>query len=164
VNKLRYENHSKDTFNGDIVSIDISIDRESLEYTLKQLEYILWQAKEMLNRQALRPKTWEAKVESPVVQLEQESSTPNNDQKSQEKEQSQKIVKTSNISEHYMPSTVNVGHTGKQYIITHPEGFVTDANGEITSNQVIAESLIIKLKQGSDTTIPNTWKVQVIDL
>ncbi len=131
---------------------------------LTYLEKEIWQAKETLNQRAHKQRTWDQKEENQVVPQEQESSIHSNDQRLPEKEQSQRTVKTNDISEHYMPSTVSMGRSGKQYIISHPEGLVIDANGEITSNQVIAESLIIKLKQGSDVTIPNTWKVQVIDL
>jgi len=125
---------------------------------------LLWQVREMLEALEAKQKTWDQKEESQEVQPEQEHSIPHNDQKLPEKEQSQRIRKVSDISEHYMPSTVNIGHSSKQYIISHPEGFVVDANGDVTSNQVIAESLIIKLRKGSDVTISNNWKVQVIDL
>lgn len=149
---------------GPRISLDISAADIYLDETIEELENIVCQAKETLRARVAKQKTWDQKEGNPVVRQEPESSTHSNAQTSQEKEQSQRTTKTNDISEHYMPSTVSIGHTGKQYIVSHPEGFVTDAKGEMTSNQVIAESLIIKLKQGSDITIPNTWKVQVIDL
>lgn len=126
---------------------DISL-RDHLTANIERIK-VLCLEKETLSQLAHKQKTWDQKEENPVVQLEQESSTPSNDQKSQEKEQSQKIVKTNN----------------KQCVISYPIGYSTNVQtGNSHDNADIAADMLNSLREGFDITIPNTFKLQVIDL
>jgi hypothetical protein len=115
---------------------------------LERLEQAIWLAKETLKAQAVKQKTWDQKVESQEVQLEQESSTPNNDQTSLEKEQSQRTTKTNKL----------------QFIITFPDGHtICPITRQAKPNWVLANQLLNSLKDGKSVLLPITWKVQVIE-
>ena len=132
-----------------IVHIELCAITEASDISIKELERILWQAKETLNQQVAKQKTWDQPEENQVAQPEQESSIPNKDQRLPEKEQSQKIVKTNK----------------KQYIISYPQGQSIDADtNEILDNCDIARNIQAALNCGDSISIPNYWKVQVIDL
>jgi hypothetical protein len=113
------------------------------------LEKEIWQAKGTLNQLVAKQKTWDQKEENQVAPQEQESSTPSNDQRLPEKEQSQRTARTNK----------------KQYIISYPPGYsVNVESGETKDNSDIAADMINSLREGFDITIPNTFKLQVIDL
>jgi hypothetical protein len=138
--KIEYVNNCTDRETGSRVSVDISVSPHLVQNAIQELEKLVCQAKETLRALEVKPKTWDQKVENPVVQQEHVSSTPNNDQKSQEKEQSQKIVKTSDIL--------------KQYLVSYGSGLDTEA----------VESLMEELDKGNSVYYPDTITVQVIDL
>ena len=144
---MNYDVTSTDKETGDKIRIDMSISTSMIPYAIKALETLVCQAKETLRAREVKQKTWDQKVENPVVQPEQESSIHNNAQTSPEKEQSQKIVKTNK----------------KQYIVTYPEGNTVQFGKEIP-NSFVAKLLLSDLEQGHDITITHPWKVQVIDL
>lgn len=149
MNKISLHQRSTHKETGDDISLAMDITPGNELKDLHELEILVCQVKETLRALAHKQKTWDQKVENPVVQPEQESSTPNNDQKSQEKEQSQRTVKTNN----------------KQYIITYPLGTTKCYDTGITiPNVQLAENVVVALREGKDISIPNTWKVQVIDL
>lgn len=133
---------------GDDISLAMDITPGNEARILHELEIIVCQVKETLNQLARKQKTWDQKEENPVAQQEQESSTHSNDQRLQEKEQSQKIVKTN-----------------KQYIISYPPGSTRCLDtGKEARNCDIADAMVAALRVGDDITMPNDWKVQVIDL
>jgi len=125
------------------------VDYTSLVRHLLNMELLICQVKAMLNLPDHKQKTWDQKEESQEVPQEHVSSTHNNDQRLPEKEQSQKIVKTSK----------------KQYIISYPHGAtICQSSGESLSNCDLSEKVLLTLRNGGDVTMPNDWKVQVIDL
>ena len=115
--------------------------------TLHTIRTLVCQVKATLNQLEPKLKTLDQKEESQEDQQEQESSIHNNDQKSPEKGQKQKIRKPSR----------------PQFVISFPEGkALCKVTGQIKDNSVIADMLLDALYNGLDISIPNTWTLQVI--
>ena len=114
------------------------VDYTSLVRHLLNMELLICQVKAMLNLPEVKQRTWDQKEESQEVQLEQENSTHNSDQRLPEKEQSQKIVKTNK----------------KQYLVSYGSGLDTEA----------VENLMEQVEKGNSVYYPDTVKIQVIDL
>lgn len=116
---------------------------------LEKLEKTICQAKATLEALEAKQKIWDQKEARQEDQPEQEHSTQPNDQKLPEKEQSQRTRKANK----------------KQYIISYPKGTTTCIDTGITQqNCTIAEMMLIALRNGKDVTVPNTWRIQVVDL
>jgi len=111
---------------------------------------LLCQVRETLEALEAKQKIWEAKAESQEVQPEQEHSTQHNDQKLQEKEQSQRTRSPSDISMSFISRQLGGAFL---YTIRCPE-----------NSRDEAKALIRQLNEGHVVTYPTTWKVQVIDL
>jgi DNA polymerase II large subunit len=111
---------------------------------------LICQVRETLEALEVKQKIWDQKAESQEVQPEQEHSTPHNDQKLQEKEQSQRTRSPSDISMSFISRQLGGAFL---YTIRCPE-----------NSRDEAKALIRQLNEGHVVTYPTTWKVQVIDL
>ena len=132
---------------------------------IENLEKVVWQAKETLRALVVKQKTWEAKEASQEVQLEQEHSIPNNDQRLHEKEQSPRTTKQSDISLQPMDeiplcSLVQVVYyhdntitTTTIYCLCFPEPF-----------ESLARQLLIDIGEGKTVCIPSTMELEIVRL
>lgn len=108
----------------------------------KKAEALLWQVREMLDPDNPRQKTLDLREESQEDQLEQESSTPNNDPQLHVKEQSQRTLRRN------------------RYIVIYPPGSTTYKEINITrDNEELASLVIDHLERGYNVTLPNTWEL-----
>ena len=144
--EVEYDTETNKT--GVNLEVTVKAEADSPIPIIIQLEKVLCQVRETLEALEAKQKTWEAKVANQVDQPEPEHSTLSNDPKLPEKEQSQRIRNRS-----------------KQYIISYPHGAtICKVTGHSLDNSELSERLLAGLKAGKDVTMPDTWKVQVVNL
>lgn len=115
---------------------------------INRIGELLWQVKETLNQLEPKLKTSDQKVVNQEDQQEPKSSTPNNDQKLQEKEQLQRIARTNRY----------------QYILQYPEGIFRNKDTlEEADASDIASNLIDSMIVGNNVMMPNTFKLTILD-